>query len=69
MANFKAATDLDLLESQGFDREASKRALRATHGDPIEAKKILDDLVLAEEFPEFLTLPAYAIQDKPSSRM
>lgn len=42
MANFKAATDLDLLESQGFDREASKRALRATHGDPIEAKKILN---------------------------
>ena len=41
MADFKIATDLDVLESQGFDREQARKALATTRGDVVDAKRIL----------------------------
>ena len=60
---------MDAATYRRIANEELRKAGGAGKGRFGEAKKILDDLVLAQQFPEFLTLPAYAIQDKPSSRM
>ena len=60
---------MDATTYQRIAAEELRKAGGAGKGRFGEAKKILDDLVLSNKFPEFLTLPAYAIQDKPASRM